>query len=169
MVIVEGFTHRDWNKNANLPSLIHRLVILPVICTSRPSAEEQPPEKPVEEKPKKEVAEEEVEEEEEEEDEEEGEREREREKEKEKEGEEWVQEKEIVLGPGGQWGRLLGGGIMRPPSFLPPSAGAGASSTSREAAWKLPSLAQNWTFSEIENHGRRKKKIKKKNKTTDAN
>jgi len=156
MVIVEGFTHRDWNKNANLPSLIHRLVILPVICTSRPSAEEQPPEKPVEEKPKKEVAEEEVEEEEEEEDEEEGEREREK-------------EKEIVLGPGGQWGRLLGGGIMRPPSFLPPSAGAGASSTSREAAWKLPSLAQNWTFSEIENHGRRKKKIKKKNKTTDAN
>jgi hypothetical protein len=66
----------------------------------------------------------------------------------------------IVLGPGGQWGlqndRSTNSVRVRENEAFGP----------RVAAWSLPTLSQQWEFSEITHHGRKKQKSlhRRKNK-----
>ncbi len=66
----------------------------------------------------------------------------------------------IVLGPGGQWGlqndRSTNSVRLRENEAFGP----------RVAAWSLPTLSQQWEFSEITHHGRKKQKSlhRRKNK-----
>lgn len=59
---------------------------------------------------------------------------------------------DIVLGPGGQWGLQL----ERPP--LREQLRNSDSITPKVAAWSLPTVKQQWDFSEITHHGRRKQR-----------
>lgn len=58
----------------------------------------------------------------------------------------------IVLGPGGQWGLQL----ERPP--LREQLKNSDVITPKVAAWSLPTPQQQWEFSEITHHGRRKQR-----------
>jgi hypothetical protein len=66
----------------------------------------------------------------------------------------------IVLGPGGQWGlqndRSINSVRVRENEAFGPKV----------AAWSLPTLSQQWEFSEITHHGRKKQKSlhRRKNK-----
>ena len=71
----------------------------------------------------------------------------------------------IVLGPGGQWGLQND----RPSLRLNHGRDGEGTVVPRVPAWSLPTLRQQWEFSEITHHGRKKQKSlhRKKKKSDD--